>query len=344
MVILDTFVRKFKNFLEINKYASNFFDLIASTRLYKWFVYKKIKSYTSKIKKNKMYNIIIETSNLCNARCVMCPYVIMKRKREIMKDNVFNKIIFKLKKEKINPLAFILNGFGDPLTDKKIFERIKLLKKEFPNSVIKFYTNLGLADKKIISKILTSGLDEINISLNGYNKNNYEKTMGINYEKTLKNLNELINRRNKINSKLKIRLSMALVSYNDGTEKKFINRWQKKVDSVSINKVHNYGDSVENPSGINKINYNKLTYPCKYLWNTLVFSVKGNLLMCCLDYEANYSFGNIKNNKILDMFYSKKFNNLRELHLKNNIKNIPLCNKCYTPYKNGVEWFFNELY
>lgn len=337
-------LRKIKNILETNKAAASLFDKIAGTALYRKFIYYKIKKYASRIKKSKRYNVIIETTNLCNACCVMCPHSKMQRKMEVMSVEVFSLIVTKLKKEKINPLAFILNGFGDPLTDTKIFERVKVIKKEFPQSTIKFYSNFGLANENVIKEILDSGLDELNISFNGYDKVNYEKTMGIDYQKTSNNLVRLIVEKNKTKSDLKIRLSMTLVSHNDGDEKKFIAEWQDKVDSVSVNKVHTYGASVVDVSGKNKINFNKLSYPCKYLWNTIVFGVTGDIFLCCLDFEGKYNFGNIAENNILGIFYSDRFNQIREQHLQNKIKNIEMCSQCYTPYKNGAEWLVDKLY
>lgn len=337
-------LRKIKNLLETNQFLSAIFDKLAGSFLYRKFIYKKIEKYTKNIKKNKKYNIIIETSNACNAKCIMCPHIKMERKQEIMSQEIFNKIIEDLKKDAINPAVFILNGFGDPLTDKDIFERIKSLKKEFPDSAVKFYSNFGLADKNSINSILDSKLDEINISFNGFNKENYEEVMKINYNKTLENLENLIEEKNKRKSPLKIRISMTLVSANEGDEKKFIKKWEKKVDSVSINKIHNYNNSVGEVSGKNKINFKKTTYPCKYIWNTIVFSVKGDIVLCCLDYEGKYNFGNIAEKSVLDVFYSENFENFRKKHLNNEIKQIGMCATCYTPYKNGVEWLVDELY
>ncbi len=340
------FLRRLKNLIETNKFLSAIFDKIAGSFLYKTVIYKKIKKYTSDIKKLKNYNIVIETSNACNAKCIMCPHVKMQRKQEIMTQEIFDKIVEKLLKDNIKPLAFILNGFGDPLTDKSISNRIQTLKDKFPDSITKFYSNLGLANKEIDQSLLDSGLDEINISFNGFNKENYEKTMGISYDKTQGNLEELIKMRNDQKSPLKIRLSMTLVTYNDGNEKEFIKRWKGRVDSVSVNKVHTYGNSIKDTSGKNKINFNKLVYPCKYIWNTMVFSVHGDIFICCLDYEGRHNFGNIldKNRGALDIFYGERFEAIRKMHLENNIKKVGICSSCYTPYKNGVEWLINDLY
>ena len=338
------FLRKIKNIVETNRFISSTFDAAASSFIYKFFINQRIIRFTKKIKEDKKYNIVIETSNICNAKCVMCPHVIMKRKMGVMSDETFDLIMRRINDEKIDPPAFMLNGFGDPLTDKKIFERIGIVKRMFPKSVTKFYTNLGLANDEVIGNIASCGLDEINVSFNGYDKANYEETMKISYEKTLENLDKLIEERDRNNQKLKIRISMALVSNNDGDEKKFIKKWSRKVDSVSVNKVHSYGQSIEDPSGKNEINFNKLSYPCKYIWNTIVFGIYGDLFICCLDYEGEMNFGNVKDKNILDIFYSERFEKIREMHLKNDIKKIRMCEKCYTPYKNGVEWLVDKLY
>lgn len=337
-------LRKVKNILETNRTTAFLFNKIAGTSLYRKIINYKIKKYADWIKESKKYNIIIETTNLCNARCVMCPHSQMQRKTEVMNDETFSLIVDKLKKEKINPLAFILNGFGDPLTDMKIFERVRVIKKEFPSSVVKFYSNFGLATDDTIKNMLDSGLDELNVSFNGFNKENYEKVMGIDYDRTRGNLKSLIAERNKRKSNLKIRLSMTLTVHNDGDEKKFVEEWKQKVDSVSVNKIHTYGGSVADVSGKNKINFNKLIYPCKYLWSTIVFGVTGDIFLCCLDYEGQYNFGNIKDNSILDIFYSERLNKIREQHLKSDLKNIAMCSQCYTPYKNGIEWLIDNLY
>lgn len=337
-------LRWLKNLTETNQFISSTFDKIASTSLYTNIIQNKINQNISSLKKNRNYNIIIETTNLCNAQCIMCPHTTMKRSKEIMTENTFNIIIDKLTQENINPQVFILNGFGEPLTDPTIFSRIQKIKTAFPDSKIKLYSNLNLANKKTIQRLINSQLDEINVSLNGYNAKNYQEVMKLDYKKTIKNLKTLINIKNKINSKLKIRISMTLVKQNEKTVKKFIKKWSSLVDSVSVNKVHDYNGSVKNITNKFKINFNKKTFPCRYLWDTITFDVNGEVILCCLDYESQYKFGNIKSQSIKSIFYSPKFNLIRKQHLNLNSKEIKICRQCYTPYKNGVEWLLKKIY
>ena len=268
----------------------------------------------------------------------------MKRHQAIMDNQTFEKIIHQIKTEKINPVAIILNGFGEPLIDSQIINRIKLIKQTFPTTKVKFYSNFNLANKKLISQLISSKLDEINISLNGYSRQNYQKVMKIDYQKTIKNIQQLIIAKKEKKSDIKIRISMTLVEYNETSANKFIKKWEKQVDSVSVNKVHDYHGNVKDTSHKFKINFHKKPFPCRYLWDTIVFDVTGENVLCCLDYESDYKFGNIKDMKILKTFYSPSIEAIRKSHLQGNLKQINICQNCYTPYKNGVEWLINKLY
>jgi radical SAM protein with 4Fe4S-binding SPASM domain len=338
------FIRKIKNIVETNQLVSLSFDTIASTSIYRHIINYKIKSYVADIKKNKDYNVIIESSNFCNAKCIMCPHSTMNRPRLIMNEDTFNLVLRRLTNENIYPTAFLFNGFGEPMTDTKLISRINTVKKLFPNSTIKIYSNFGIATPASIKQILRSGLDEINISFNGYDSKNYQETMKIDYFKTLKNIKELLKLRMRYKSNLKIRISMTLVKQNEKKIKSFLKYWTPKVDSVSVNKVHTYNQSVPDTSSKFKINFKKIAFPCKYIFNTIVITNKGDISLCCLDYEARHTYGNIKDKTILDIFYSPAFENVRKLHLENQLKKMPICANCYTPYKNGVEWLINKLY
>lgn len=339
------FLRKTKNIIETNKLLSHIFDLFAATPIYKNYINHSINQYQKYIKQSKRYNIIIETSNICNAKCIMCPHPQMKRPRVVMSDIVFDTIIKKLLAEKIKPLAFIINGFGEPFTDKKIISRIKIIKKKFPQSKIKIYSNLSLPNKNELEELINSGLDEINISFNGYDKESYENTMKIKYQQSYNNLKTLISLNKKLGHKIIIRISSTLVATNDKEASKFIKKWENVVNSVSVNKAHNYNKTVDNQAKKYQINYKKTNiFPCKYIFNSIVFGVTGDIFLCCLDYEGAYNFGNIQNSKILDTFYSEKYQKIRQQHLKRDLSKMPICQNCYTPYKNGTEWLIKELY
>ncbi len=337
------FSRILKNWLVINPVVVAAFGKIRNTALYRSMVVAAVQRRAQEMRAKRDYIIQIETTNLCNARCVFCSYTVMKREKKIMDDETFETIVRRIKEDGIKPYGVHLNGTGEPLLDNKIFHRIRRIKQEFPTAIVKFSSNFNLANEARIEEILTSGLDELNISLNSYLKDVYQDTMKIGYDRTEKNILSLLEKRKASGSKLKVRISMALVARNETYENEFLKKWTKLVDSVTINRVHSYSGAVAESAGDNKINYENYPLPCRSLWTCISIAVDGKILLCCLDYEANNNLGNSRDNGLLELYSSKKFEQLRQMHLSGHIEPFEMCAKCSVPYENGAHWFIKKL-
>ena len=72
----------------------------------------------------------IQTINLCNGSCIMCPNsTVTEKKPFYMTDQLFNKIIHEIVTEsKISLVMFFLQN--EPLMDPKIAQKIKLAKSK----------------------------------------------------------------------------------------------------------------------------------------------------------------------------------------------------------------------
>jgi len=71
--------------------------------------------------------MMIENTNRCNAECVMCPRELLSRKRGFMDLGLFEKLIREVSGLKRKPVTH-LHGFGEPMLDKLLPERIRLAK------------------------------------------------------------------------------------------------------------------------------------------------------------------------------------------------------------------------
>ena len=106
--------------------------------------------------------IEISESGMCNRKCSFCPrsdpsynhvnefisfFLLEKLANELKELNYSNRILF--------------SGFVEPLLDKKLYEKIKLLKKYLPNSKIEVNTNGDVLNKTRMIKLFQSGLDVI---------------------------------------------------------------------------------------------------------------------------------------------------------------------------------------
>lgn len=134
------------------------------------------------------YTIQLEPTNKCNLKCRMCH-------RSIMPLSGIGEMSFKNFKRIIDPLlpyleAVWLQGQGEPFLCKDIFEMIKYLKSKliYVNTV----TNGTLLSTDICNKIVSSGLDEIAISIDGATAETYERIRtGADFEEVTKNVQTL---------------------------------------------------------------------------------------------------------------------------------------------------------
>ena len=100
--------------------------------------------------------ILIENTNCCNAQCVMCPRETLTRKRGFMEFGLFEKIMKELSGASRKPVVH-LHGFGEPLLDALLPERIKLAKTCGIKQTY-IVTNASLLFPETARKIITCGI------------------------------------------------------------------------------------------------------------------------------------------------------------------------------------------
>jgi 2-iminoacetate synthase ThiH len=86
MRVENKLIRKAKLLYSSSPRVKTLVDLLAGSPFYFWWVKKWVAWRKEKDKKGP-FNLVIETSNFCNARCVMCPYRTMKRANEASQEN-----------------------------------------------------------------------------------------------------------------------------------------------------------------------------------------------------------------------------------------------------------------
>lgn len=316
------------------------FSNIVNGKIYRKYYSRTIKR---KIKKTEPWILQIENTNICNAKCIMCPHVFMKRKQKIMNQKDFEKIVDNVMKSyKIKRL--VLNGFGEPFIDKGVIEKIKYVNKKHPLVKIEIYTNGSLIDKETADNLLKTELDRITFSVNGTNKN-YKKIMGLDYDKTMKNILYFLSNnktasfsRKTLGRKKRILTNISLMVLDDNKNDvdKFIKFWSKLTDSVRAYLPNDWA------GGVNNIIYNTpfkidKRWPCFYLWNNITVDVEGNLIMCCRDYESRVIFGSLLRQNLKEIRDSKKFIELQKNHLKHDFAS-PVCNACDIRFESSLDW------
>src|SRR6185295_5049357 len=92
---------------------------------------------------------IVETTAKCNIYCPMCPRETHPQPKEDMPDEVFERLV---KGAGSTAEHMMLIGLGEPLLDKKIFDRVVYCEQHGISTLLS--TNGTLLDEKMSEKLL----------------------------------------------------------------------------------------------------------------------------------------------------------------------------------------------
>jgi radical SAM protein with 4Fe4S-binding SPASM domain len=318
---LNGLKRAFKKFI----LTQTPFKKIVNTPVYNRFYARAI------VKKSRVIEpkvLQIENTNLCNAKCVMCPHTIMKRKGKIMTLNDFKKILenvdYKIKR-------LTITGFGEPFMDSGLIDKINFVNEKYPWIKIDIYTNASLLTPEITDKLVKTKLDRITFSING-TRANYGKIMGLDYEKTKANVLYFLSK----NKKTLTNISLMILKENEKEIKEFMDFWREKADSVRVYMPSNWAGSLSIPV-ISKTGMKQKRWPCSGLWMAITVDVNGNMIMCCRDYESKVSFGNLLKEKARKIRQGQKFQELLKKHLDYNYSS-EICKSCDNSFDSSLDW------
>lgn len=117
----------------------------------------------------------IETVNICNNDCVICPYSIQTRKRQAMAPEVFNKVIDDYDALGGGPVT-LTPMVGEVFLDKRLEERVQRLRATPSITRVSAITNGSMAhlydDRELAN--LIEGFDRLSISVYGLDAEEYE--------------------------------------------------------------------------------------------------------------------------------------------------------------------------
>jgi radical SAM protein with 4Fe4S-binding SPASM domain len=330
-------VLKIRNVMEMSRLGQVILNRLTSNIFYRKYIYGLVNKKATIIYQQRRYSFAIEVTTFCNAKCTFCPNSKMKRIKNTMGQEMVLKIIKRIKEEKIVPIRFNLTGTGEPLMDKNLFEKIDLLKTNFPEAEVYFPTNLALANEEVVNKILDSKLDSITVSLNADNARDYKKIMNLDYATTVNNLNNLISQRRIKNSRLKIHLSLAANPDNKDTVENMVKKWDKKVEAVTVNWIHTWAGAMDK---VKSIEQSAPHYPCRPIFEQIIIHSDGNIPLCLVDYEGKYVGGNVMKNKILDSYYAPNIEKIRQMHRDGKVSNMAMCSQCRFS-ERGMYWLID---
>ncbi|MFH1654819.1 MAG: radical SAM protein [Pseudomonadota bacterium] len=304
---------------------------------------KKIKILFNNIRALKNYHrkkvhldnppsfIWLEPTNHCNLKCIMCPTGtgMTSVKKGYMDYGLFKKIIDEVKDY---TSAIILAVGGESLLHPQFFDMVRYASSN--DIKILLNTNATLLTKEKVEQLLYSGIASISFAFDGFNKETYEKArVGADFEKTLDNIFyflELKKRKEKKSPYTVLSILMLEIGDCSGEEKEvFLKKFNGLIDEVRLREVSTWGSTFEGVDTFNPRKHDRFFPPCSRLWSTVCITWNGDVVPCVYDTNHEYVIGNIKENKLIDIWNSNKMLKLRQSMLDGDYLDLlPLCGNC----------------
>lgn len=291
----------------------------------------------------KVFNI--ETTNHCNMKCKMCPRTsLMTRNLMSMEDKVFEKVAREIEPyseeelahwtsfvgDYINILAdeqnenhfyfyivsksVILHGYGEPLLDPKIAERVRTLSaRGIPTY---FSCNPSNIKISLIKDLFAAGLTFIKFSLDSISDEGQKQIRGkhANFTEAFEKIIEVLELKQNNNYKTTIVVTMIELSEKQREESMdFLELWKGKEVYSYIKSQDNKWYFTEEDDTEVRSHYEQQY--CEYPWTSLTVMVDGTVVPCTQDYNTEMNMGNIKDNTLEEIWNSQKYRDFRAMHI-----------------------------
>ena len=288
-----------------------------------------------------LYNI--ETTNLCNMRCEMCPRTtIMTRPIETMEPELFKNLIdqlrpwtaeewkqwetfvtdkYQIKPDEMSenhfflyiiPKVIVLHGYGDPLLDKDIPQYVKwMTEKGIPSY---FSCNPANINMKRTIETFENGLDYIKYSIESVDDTKHKQIRGYlsNFTDSYEDILELLNV--KAQKNLSTTIVITMLNLNKPNQAEEFERLKEKFKDLDVYIYLKSQDQQwyeDNKAGTQSIHWIEF---CQFPWSSMTIKSNGESCECVEDFNNEIVLGNAREQSLYDIWNGEKYKKFRMDH------------------------------
>jgi MoaA/NifB/PqqE/SkfB family radical SAM enzyme len=293
----------------------------------------------------KLQRVVMEVFGGCNYTCQMCPQSNPGRGKDFTRKmplDEFEKILDKIVPKYGNPVIN-LEGSGEPTMAKDLDKYISAVKKR--NLKCYMYCNGARLNGKFMKNVIDAGIDFIRFSVIGYNKEKYKKFMDVdNFELILSNIREIKEYIEQAKSNCRIATYHLITNNEELTFE--VEEYKKNIinnlDTIGyIWKMHNWSGNYENLNP--RIKTERRTCGRPFAPELTVRAGgdqgrKGAVVPCCQTLgppnEVKSILGHLDRDTFEEVYFGKKYQDLRLAHQNKNFDSIEYCKNCDFLYED----------
>ena len=294
----------------------------------------------SLIKKIDLYTptfplkVQIQTSTRCNAACGMCPYPEITGeegfRHKLMDESLFLNILRQLQGRGVQRLALFL--MNEPLLDKRLPNWIQRARKQLPTTELTLFSNGSALTEKMLHRLVDAGLDELTVSVHGFEAQTYERVMkNLKYERLLRNLHGAVDAYNNGQlADLKLHFvtgDIDEISLDTIPPKfaPFVNTKSFSNERAAAETTIDLPSSPFQPSPV-------LRPLCQRPFVKLYILTSGECVLCNVDWRHSEILGDLsKEDSIEQIWNGARYKNIRLQHLRRSWQKEHICTRCDYP-------------
>jgi pyruvate-formate lyase-activating enzyme len=274
----------------------------------------------------------------CNYSCHFCPQSVSKPRKALWLDlQLLKKCLIEMPEEGV---LLNVSSYSETIAAPNLIPSIRLMKEIRPKLQIVMASNGSLFREKVVEELIDAGLDIYQYSFDAPTRESYRKLIQVdNFEKATRNLEQIVEMRNKKKSPMKIYTHIMKFKGVEPDFENFKQYWQGKVDAVLLRPVGNWGggDELGLTSKLEKLGYVSAhmtpakRYPCNSIFMHFQLQPDGHYMPCLgttPDYESNpeYSLGHASTTTWLEAWM--RLSAMRQAHLNGDWDRYGACAKC----------------
>ncbi len=274
----------------------------------------------------------IQTTTRCNAACAMCPYPVVTEEpgfeHAAMSEERYRRILDDLGGGGVERLSLFL--MNEPLIDRRLPHWLAMARDALPQCVLGLFSNGAALDGQRARDLARAGLDELCVSVHGFEADTYERVMrGLSYARLRRNLDEVLDAAAAGQlGDMHVQIVTGDVPEVAATRELAPLRYR---DRIVLKAFSNERAAIGAPSPVPSSCGRAGDTPCQRPFVKLYVLTTGECVLCNVDWRRTVLLGRVGDEggpSVSDVWRGDAYQQIRREHFTRGFARAALCSRC----------------